>query len=495
MKKVKYLAITLAIVLVTMVACVGIYLPKQNRMENKVKDYSYAMDLKGARTLVLKPDTSNKTTIKDSTGKEVTDASSLTDDQLKEKGYTKEETPYNTTDKLNANNYEKSKEILEQRLKKLGVTNYIFKVNNENGEIYLEIPENTGTDNVISYLESTGKFEILDSETQEVLMNNDNIKTANVMYGSNSSAQTSSGTTVYLNIEFNKDGAKKLEDISGIYTNTTNSTNSANSTNSENSSNTESNTNTSDTSTAKKVSLKLDDETIMTTSFGETLRTGKLQLSVGSSSTDSKTLSGYVSQAKGMATVLDCGEMPIKYTVEDNKYILSDVTSQDLNVVFYVIAGITAIALIVLIIRYKFVGLLGAISYVGLASLFSLLLRYTNVVISIEGIVGIVLILILSYIFMNKLLNKIKSKENFDKEAINSSLKEEYKEFFIKIVPIGIAIITFCFMPWEPISSFGMVMFWGISLIAAYNISVTNALLRIAVSKTTKTKTTTKNKD
>ena len=125
-------------------------------------------------------------------------------------------------------------------------------------------------------------------------------------------------------------------------------------------------------------------------------------------------------------------------------------------------------------------------------TLFSLLLRYTNVVISIEGIVGIVLILILSYIFMNRLLNKIKSKENFDKEVINSSLKEEYKDFFIKIIPIGIAVITFCFMPWEPVSSFGMVMFWGIALIAAYNISVTNALLKIATSKTTKT---TKNKD
>ena len=41
-------------------------------------------------------------------------------------------------------------------------------------------------------------------------------------------------------------------------------------------------------------------------------------------------------------------------------------------------------------------------------------------------------------------------------------------------------------MPWEPVSSFGMVMFWGIALIAAYNISVTNALLKIATSKTTK---------
>ncbi len=47
-------------------------------------------------------------------------------------------------------------------------------------------------------------------------------------------------------------------------------------------------------------------------------------------------------------------------------------------------------------------------------------------------------------------------------------------------------------MPWEPVSSFGMVMFWGIALIAAYNISVTNALLKIATSKTTKKQLKTK---
>ena len=69
MKKVKMLTIVFAIILVTIVAVLGIYIPKQNRMENIVKEYSYGMDLKGGRVITLKPDTSNKTVIKDSSRK------------------------------------------------------------------------------------------------------------------------------------------------------------------------------------------------------------------------------------------------------------------------------------------------------------------------------------------------------------------------------------------------------------------------------------------
>ena len=64
--------------------------------------------------------------------------------------------------------------------------------------------------------------------------------------------------------------------------------------------------------------MKIDDETIMSTAFDETLKTGKLQLSVGSSSTYQKTLQGYASQAQSMATVLDSGNLPIKYKVDKN---------------------------------------------------------------------------------------------------------------------------------------------------------------------------------
>ena len=37
-----------------MIAFGGIYIKYQNRMENKVQDFSYAMNLKGARNIRLK---------------------------------------------------------------------------------------------------------------------------------------------------------------------------------------------------------------------------------------------------------------------------------------------------------------------------------------------------------------------------------------------------------------------------------------------------------
>ena len=74
MKKIKISTITLAIILVAITAFWGVYVQTQNRMENKVKDYSYEMDLKGARNIRLKVDDSTKTVIKDAEGKEVEDS-------------------------------------------------------------------------------------------------------------------------------------------------------------------------------------------------------------------------------------------------------------------------------------------------------------------------------------------------------------------------------------------------------------------------------------
>ena len=472
MKKVKILTITLAIALISMVAFAGVYVTKQNRIEDKVKSYTYAMDLKGARTITLKVDTSKKTTIKDSEGKEVENSSNLTDEEISEKGYTKEETDYNPSDVLNMENYKKSKEIIEKRLKELKIDNYVTRLNEQTGEIIVEIPENSDTDNIVTNLGTTGKFEILDSETNEVLMDNNDIKLANVVYGSNSSSTTSSGTSIYLNIEFNKEGTKKLEDISGKYVKTSNETNTEN---------TSESTDTS-SSSEKKITMKIDDEEIMSTSFDEAIKTGRLQLSIGSSSTDQKTLQTYVEQANNMATVLDTGKTPVKYTVDENHYVLSDITENELKTVEYAIMGIVLISLIVLVVRYKLNGLLGAISYLGLASIFVLLIRYANVVLSLEGIFGIVVTLVLNYLFVNKLLSKLK-EEILSKDIVNSKTKETYKQYFIKIIPIIIAIITFCFAGWEPISSFGMIMFWGVALIAVYNIIITNNLLKIRASK------------
>ena len=135
MKKIKILTIILGIVLITMVAFFGVYVQKQNRMEDKVKDYSYAMDLKGGRNIRLTVDDTVDTVIKDADGNEVTDAESLTDEELAEKGYTKEETKANSEEVLNEENYLKSKEIVEKRLNELGVDNYVVDIDETSGDI------------------------------------------------------------------------------------------------------------------------------------------------------------------------------------------------------------------------------------------------------------------------------------------------------------------------------------------------------------------------
>lgn len=437
-----------------------------------MKDYSYAMDLNGSRVIRLKVSQESKTVVKDQEGNEIEDSENLTDEEITKNGYTKEETPYNSDEVKTVENYRKSKEILEKRFKELHVGNYIIRLDEETGDILIEITENNNTDSIVSNLGTTGKFEIIDTDTQEVLMDNNDIKLANVMYGSDSTSTTSSGTAVYLNIEFTKEGTKKLEDISNKYVETTNTT-------TENTTTDETTDQTED-STEKTVTMKIDDEEIMTTGFDEPLRTGKLQLSIGNSTTDTDTLNDYIQQANSMAIVLDTGNMPVKYDVDINEYVKSDITQNQLQIIEYIIIGIVVFALIVLIIRYKIAGILGAFSYIGLMSILLLIIRYANVILSIEGIFGIIIVLVLNYIFINKFLNKLKeNKKDLSKKNVVDANKETYKEFFIRIVPVIIMVVAFCFVNWVPISSFGMVMMWGIALIAIYNVIITNNLLKL----------------
>ena len=460
MKTVKILTITLLVILISMISFVGIYQKNKNKMENKVKDYSYSMSLNGARTIKLKVNTES------------------TDD-----------VPNNSEEVLTAENYKKSKEVIEKRLNKMNVEEYTTSVNETTGEITIQIPEqNSQTDTIIGNLNTVGKFEILDSETKEVLLNNDDIKSSEVLYNT-----TNSGTSVYLQIEFNKNGKDKLKNVSQTYVsvnNTTNNTtenNVAENTTSE-TENEATNTTTegsSDTATTeKKITMKIDDQEIMSTSFDEPITTGKIQLSVGSATTDRTTLQNYVDQAQSVATTLDTGKLPVKYDLEKNQYILPKLTTQDLIKVEIAIAIIAVVGIIILIVKHKLNGLLAGIAYVGLSAVYMLVVRYTNVTISIESIAGIIIVLILNYIFTTMFLNKI---EELNKEKAENVMKKAtgatYKKFYLRIIPICIMAIAFSFIKWVTISSFGMITFWGIVIIAIYNAIITRYLLKANVER------------
>ena len=446
MKTIKIITIILLIVLISMIGFFGIYKQNKNQMSNIVKDYTYAMDINGARTLKLTLNSENEDDVK------------------------------------TAENYETAKTIIEKRLKKLDVQEYKVGVNEETGEITVQIPENTQTDEIVSNLTTVGKFEIIDSETNDVLLDNSSIKSSKVLYNT-----TQSGTSVYLEIAFDKNGKNKLEEISKTYVKSENNTTentTAEDTNSteDNKNNTEETNTTSEdsTSTEKKITMKIDDDEIMSTSFDEAITTGKMQLSVGQASTDSSTVQGYVKQAQNVATVLDSGKLPVKYDIEKNQYLLSNISKQNLVYVAIAMAVVAIIGIIVLIVKYKTNGLLAGISYIGLSALYLIAIRYTNVTISIDSIFAIGIILILNYIFTNMLLSNIRKMNDSKVEnAVGKSVSETYKKFFMRIIPICVVVITFCFANWIPMNSFGMTAFWGIVIIAIYNAIITNGLLRI----------------
>ena len=446
MKTIKIITIILLIVLISMIGFFGIYKQNKNQMSNIVKDYTYAMDINGARTLKLTLNSENGDDVK------------------------------------TAENYETAKTIIEKRLKKLDVQEYKIGVNEETGEITVQIPENTQTDEIVSNLTTVGKFEIIDSETNDVLLDNSSIKSSKVLYNT-----TQSGTSVYLEISFDKNGKNKLEEISKTYVksenNTTENTTSEDTNSTEEKENNTEETNTTSensTSTEKKITMKIDDDEIMSTSFDETITTGKIQLSVGQASTDSSTVQGYVKQAQNVATVLDTGKLPVKYDVEKNQYVLSNISKQDLIYVAIAMAVVAIVGIIVLIVKYKTNGLLAGISYIGLSALYLIAIRYTNVTISIDSIFAVGIILILNYIFTNMLLSNIRKMNDSKVEnVVGKSVSETYKKFFMRIIPICVVVITFCFTNWIPMNSFGMTAFWGIAIIAIYNAIITNGLLRI----------------
>lgn len=426
--------VILVVIAICLVAFVGIYQNKQGRMENILPDYLLGMELSGGRVIKLKVNDTAKEVIYDSEGKVATDGKNE-DGSLKD-GYTKQEEKVNKEEVLTEDNFKVSKQIMEQRLKKLGVQEYNIRMNKENGDIFIELPDEVA-DEIVSYLSYQGKFEIQDSETQEVLLTNDKIAKARVGYGAEST-----GTKVYLTIEFNKEGGKKLEEISKLYTSTKDE---------------EGNTNT------KKIAIKIDDETMVETSFSETITSGVLNLSIGTASNSNTELQQFVKQGTGIATIIESGKMEVKYTLDQNRYLKATVTEQEKKIILSVTVAIVILIMLFFIISKKKTGILLAISYLGFIASLLIILRYTNVIISKEAIVAFLTILFSSAYVINEM---VKEKEKILYRLISIAM------------PIVIIAVVFTFINWTPIATIGMVMFWGIIVMLAYHYLITKNLIQ-----------------
>ena len=414
MKKVKKLTIILIILLLCLISFIGIYVQKQNIMRNIVKEYDLGMNLEGYREVRMK----------------------ATDDQ-----------------EITSENVQQVKEFIKKRLKQLGAEDYLIKVNYTTGEIVLELEETSTTDKIVGDIYNAGELKMVDSEdTSKVLMTNDDVKQVSVKYST-----TESGTTIYLDMEFTKEGAKKIEELSSNEYKTIEESK-------DDSEDAAEGEEAEEKVTQPKLTLMIDGTELVSSSFDSPITSGRMQLSLNSATTNSEKLQEAVTSGNAIASLLNNGPLPIKYELSGNTYVYSEITEQVKIVFIVAIAILIVIALVVLVIKYKMPALLAGISYVGFIALYLLALRYANVVISLEGIAGILIVLIINYLLIQKILTK-------------QTITEAFKEIGIQLIPVVAVIIAFSFIRWTNIASFGMTMFWGLLLTVIYHFIVTKLLL------------------
>ena len=498
MKKIKITTIILAIILITLVAFGGIYIQKQNRMENKVKGYILGRELKGARVVEIK----------------ISEGDSEGNNKPKKEDLTIE-------------NYETVKRTIEKRLENLRAQDYTISLNKENGTIRIELLEDDNTDNYIYYAIASGKVQIKDKDSKAELINDTMIKKAKYTSTNN----TQGAYQVYVELELNKEGQAKLQEISqsyallgdekvkiekailtsdiGINPNNDGKVIRLAFPELNEERRKELVKNIKKMAEDAKVAIRairrdgIDEfkkqqkdekeeekseekqtKKVSVLTIGETeydiykIEKNKIIVKIGSETSNNTSINTNMSKAAEIAMLINSGKYPLTYEIENNRYTYSDISEKEILYFSLIILAIILVISIIFIIKYKIKGLLGCISNIGFIALFSLLLRYTNVLISIEGIGAIVVIIAINLKVIQTLLRKIEQEDIINKTIVNT-----YKKMSLKLIPIVIISLTFCFSGWTNLSSFGMVMFWGLILMAVYNILVTKTLLKLKENK------------
>ena len=411
-KVITIITVILLVAIISTASFVGIYKKEEYRVKNIVKDYTLGMEFTDSRIINFEVN--------------------------------REE---NAGELLTLENYKQTKSIIKNRLKNLGVDEYKVVLDEATGNIQVRIPENEDTDTIIYYLLQSGTFELKDSETKEVLMDTNTVKSADVMY-SDQEIQTA----VFLQIEFNKEAKQKLAEISNTYKKVEETTSEENK--------------TEEISAEKTLELYLNGQLVTEINPENSIMNDMLYIGIGAG-TDSASIEQYRVVAEEAATILNSGVLPITYTETDNVET-SKITSEQIKIGMYVALGLVALMVIAFIIGLKAKGILASILQIGYIALLLLTLRYTNVKITIEGVCGIVLASIINFIYVFKLFKNIDL----------SFVKDVTGKFALKLIPIYVIAIILSFNKIANIYSLGMTLVWGIIVMYLYNLILTQVILK-----------------
>ena len=443
-KKLNVVLIILVIILISIISFVGIFHQNKNKMTSYIPEYDLGTDLKGYRRVILTLDDSDEG---------------------------------NTDDVKTHDNYVKSANIIKKRLDSMKIIDYSVRCDESTGQIEMTLPENIQTDYILADITQKGKFEIIDTSNNEVLMNNDDIRSVDVTTVPSS---YSDSTAAYMNINFNGQGSKKFKNITKTYQNVIenetvsneveNITENISTNEATNSTENETAEGEEEEETSKEVSLKIDGTSMLTTTFTEVIDNGVMSLTLGSASNSSQ-LNILKYQAESLAAILENEVMPLQYTVTGNMYISSQIDNNDLNVLIYIGIALAVIIFIITIVKFKGKGLAVSIAQIGYIALYLLILRYTNVTMTLEGIFGIGLAFIINHVFSLIFL------DNLTKQ-VEKSFEKAITKFGLVMIPVLIFSVVCCFSGWLKVFSFGMVVFWGLITSILYSLLITKPLIK-----------------
>ena len=464
----KKVTIILLVLVISLISFVGIYTKNLNRMKNALPDYKASMDFGGLREVRLDVSQETETKYFDADGNEVSAPSG----ENEETGIDSKQVAINPEEVLNAENYSLSKDIITKRMNMFQFKEYQIR-QDENGYIVIQLYEDDASNNYMQLVATTGLLEIKDADTNEILFNNNDIKSASATVHT----EKNNTSAACLILEFNGQAREKLEEIGKTYVESKVSNDETDEVEDENETEAEAeteNVNEEENVQVRELTITFDGETIVSAHFGENVASGNMQILSGgrlqiplhSATSSESTLYQYLNEATLIERLLNIGKLPIKYEMTYENVFSSVLRQEVIGVLSIAIAVLIIIAVAYLIIRYN-KGLLMGISWLGFISLFLLILRFTNSIISMNGIIGIIIVCIFDYIFLNAVLHN-KQNKTFNEILTNYSIIG---------IPLYIVAIVFSFASMVPVSSLGIVMFWGSVLMIAYNFVITKNLL------------------
>ncbi len=433
--------IILVLALLMFASFFGVYKKNENGEKvNLLPNIKLGMEFGKTRTITANVSEQTTKTIYDAEGNIITPEDGV--EYTEEAGYKTVETPVNDASIKTLENYRKTKDIIEKRLEGNNIADFNIELDEKTGQIKLQIPENESADEIEYLIKNTGSLILLDSETFEVVFDNSYFDKAEVMR-----SQGDIETGIFLQLSFNEEGTKRINELADIYKTTTEEQ-------------TDETGETKQVEKSKSVWVILNDSFLGATVLPNIVYDGKIILTFAASS-DTKELNEAVKSASQQAVLLNSGTTPLQYEYSD-EVVETNITTQSILLYLSAIGMVFLLAYAYLIIKFKAKGFISIYFQVGYLAVLLLLLRLTSVTITMEGMAAIIISLILDYIFTYITLTNLNTE-------VEGMYKKSNLQFLFNSLPIYIIALVFTYGKLTYINSFGMTLFWGIIMVYLYN--------------------------